>query len=157
MSNLRKQRQGDFFPTFFESFFDNELTPARGKSPALNIFESEESYGIELAAPGLAREDLQISIEDENVLVIRMSQSEAKSSEEAPVDEKAKVGQKASQPVRYLRREFYQQNFVRKISLSDDVNIEGITASMNNGVLSVDLPKIKPEEKVTANRIISID
>ena len=57
---------------------------------------------------------------------------------------------------KYLRREFSYSKFEQSLILPDDVKREEITASVNDGVLTIDLPRLKAEEKVPAIKQIEI-
>ncbi|WP_298391570.1 Hsp20/alpha crystallin family protein [Flavobacterium sp.] len=92
--------------------------------PAVNIKETDTSFGIELAAPGKNKEDFNIEI-DHNVLTIS---SEMKT-------EKEEVEGK------YTRKEFSYSSFRRAFTLPETVNTENINATYENGVLYVALPK----------------
>ena len=106
--------------------------------PAVNIKETDTSFGIELAAPGKTKEDFNIEI-DHNVLTI--------SSEEK--SEKEEVQGK------YTRREFNYSSFRRAFTLPETVNTDSINATYENGVLYVALPK-KEEALPKPKRLIEI-
>ena len=92
--------------------------------PAVNIKETDTSFGIELAAPGKKKEDFNIEI-DHNVLTI--------SSEEKT--------EKEETDGKYTRKEFSYSSFRRAFTLPETVNTESINATYENGVLYVALPK----------------
>lgn len=92
--------------------------------PAVNIKETDTSFGIELAAPGKTKEDFNIEI-DHNVLTIS---SEEKSEKEATQG-------------KYTRKEFNYSSFRRAFTLPETVNTDSINATYENGVLHVALPK----------------
>lgn len=106
--------------------------------PAVNVQEMPEGFALEVAAPGLSREDFQLSL-DKNVLTIAYEQHTHKEEE-------------ATQSPKYLRREFAQRSFKRAFTLPTSVDATGIDASYNDGILRIELPK-KPEE---APKVISI-
>ena len=107
-------------------------------NPAVNIAESDNDFSIELAAPGLNREDLKINVENR---VLEISAEKKTSSE----SNKGKV----------LRREFNYSSFRRAFSLPDSVDADKINASHKDGVLTVTLPK-REEAKVKPARNIDI-
>lgn len=129
----------DFFPSLSRFFDDFAPTVSRTSMPAVNIKETENSFQVELAAPGLDKADFQISI-DENVLKI--------SAEKQSKHEEEEEG-------RYSRREFSYQSFARSFTLPDTVDQEAIAANYKEGVLSIRLPK-RAEEEVKASRTIEI-
>lgn len=125
----------DLTPTFnsiFDSFFDSPIadffneTGFMRQIPAVNIKESDAEFVVELAAPGMKKEDFKISL-DKNVLTIS-SEKEAEHKEE-------KDG--------YVRREFSFNSFKRSFTLPEKVNLEGIKAGYENGVLTINIPKVE--------------
>ena len=106
--------------------------------PAVNIKETDTSFGIELAAPGKKKEDFNIEI-DHNVLTVS---SENKSEKEETEG-------------KYTRREFSYSSFRRAFTLPETVNTENINATYENGVLYVALPK-REEALPKPKRLIEI-
>lgn len=140
---LLTKRTQDFFPTLFNDLFDwNYWTTKIANAPQMNIIENDDEFKMELSVPGLAKEDLVINIDEDKNLVIEMIK-------------KNKVEEKDKNQ-RYLRREFTSSQFKEILALPDSVNLEGITAKVENGVLEVVLPKIKPEEKAKMSKCIEI-
>jgi HSP20 family protein len=115
-----------------EFFADDHNVKARKATPAVNIFENEGIFKLEIAAPGLAKEDFTINVEDK-ILTI---------SAEKKVDTETKEGEKT------LRREFSFSNFKRTFTLPENVNVADIKAVYENGVLNVHLPKVAAEKLV---------
>ncbi len=130
----------------FPSIIDELLKPdwlggiQNNSVPAVNIKETDDSFGIELAAPGKVKEDFNIEI-DHNVLTIS-------SEEKTEKEEKDNQG-------RYTRREFSYTSFRRAFTLPESVNTDSINASYENGVLHVTLPK-KVEALPKPKRLIEI-
>ena len=111
-------RSNSWIPSVFNDLFDTEFMPkANCTAPAINVKENDKAYTVELAAPGMKKE------EDKNT--------------------------------RYLRREFSYSKFEQTLILPDDVKKEEISAKVENGVLTVELPKLV-EEKVKLSRQIDI-
>ena len=136
---LPVRRNADsWLPDIFNDFFNNScMERANYTAPAINVIENEKEYEVELAAPGLAKEDFQIHIDGEGNLQIAME----KKNEQ-------KEGHKHG---RYLRREFSYEKYAQTLLLPDDVDQEKIEAKMENGVLNIHLPKrekVQQEEKV---------
>ena len=98
---------------------------------------------MEVAAPGMTKEDFNIQLRDENELVISMEKKQE--SKEEDKDNK-----------KYLRREFSYTKFEQALVLPEDVEKDKISASVNDGVLTIDLPKRTPEEKAKENKTIEI-
>lgn len=134
----------NWLPNAFNDFFDNEWMPkANATAPAINVIESDKDYKVEVAAPGLTKKDFNIHLTDNNELVISME----KRNESKQEDKENK---------RYLRREFSYSKFQQSLVLPDDVEREKINASVNDGVLTIDLPKRDPEDKQKAHKVIEI-
>ncbi len=69
----RKYNNQNWLPSIFNDFFDNEwLTRANATAPAINVIESDKDYKVEVAAPGMTKEDFNIHISENNELVISM-------------------------------------------------------------------------------------
>ena len=137
------RRNQDWLPSIFNGFFDNDwMTRSNATAPAINVFETEKAYEVELAAPGMKKENFNVHIDEDNNLVISMEKKDEN-------DENKKNG-------RYLRREFSYAKFQQTMILPDDVDREKIGAHVENGVLHIDLPKFTQEEKEKAKRVIDI-
>ena len=133
------RRNQNWLPSIFNDFFDNDwMVKANATAPAINVFETAKEYKVELAAPGMTKEDFNVHIDEENNLVISM-EKKTESKEENNKDEK-KEG-------RYLRREFSYTKFQQTMILPDDVDKEKIGAHVENGVLNITLPKFTEAEK----------
>jgi len=137
------RRNQNWLPGIFNDFFDNNwMAKANATAPAINVVESEKSYKVELAVPGMKKEDFTIQINEDNELVISMEKKEEKKEENAQS--------------RYLRREFSYSKFQQTLILPENVDKEKIDAKVEDGVLTVDLPKRLPEETKKATKVIEI-
>ena len=133
----------NWLPSIFNDFFDNDwIVKANATAPAINVFETEKEYKVELAAPGMTKEDFNVHIDEENNLVISM--------------EKKTENKEEKKEGRYLRREFSYSKFQQTMILPDDVDKEKISAQVENGVLNIDLPKFSEQEKEKAKRFIDV-
>ena len=142
MSALVKRNQ-NWLPSIFNDFFDNTwMERTNATAPAINVIENDNNYCVEVAAPGMTKDDFNIQIDDDDNLVITMEKKDEK-----------KEGQKNG---RYLRREFSYSKFQQAMILPDDVDRTKISAKVNNGVLEVELPKLPEEEKKAKVTIIEI-
>ena len=140
------RRTQNWLPSIFNDFFDNDwMVKANATAPAINVFETEKEYKVELAAPGMTKEDFNVHIDEDNNLVISME----KKSESENKDENKKEG-------RYLRREFSYSKFQQTMILPDDVDKEKISAHVENGVLNIELPKFTEEAKEKSKKVIDI-
>ena len=135
-------RTNSWIPSVFNDLFDTDFMPkANCTAPAINVKESDKAYMVELAAPGMRKEDFNVHINDEGNLVVKMENKQEKKEED--------------KNTRFLRREFSYSKFEQTLILPDDVKREDISARVENGVLTVELPKII-EEKVKVSRQIDI-
>lgn len=127
------RRTQSWLPSIFNDFFDNDwMVKANATAPAINVFETEKEYRVELAAPGMTKEDFNVRIDEDNYLVITM--------------EKKTENKEEKKEGRYLRREFSYSKFQQNMILPDNVDKEKISAVVENGVLNVLLPKLSEEE-----------
>ena len=152
MTPMRTQA---WLPSIFNDLFNDEWLsqrPRQGATPAVNIIENEKDYRIELAAPGMGREDLNVSIDEDNNLVIAFE----KHCGNDPKDGKCQKEEKNEKKDTYLRREFSYSSFRQSFLLPDDVDKEKIGASMKHGVLTVDLPKKDLTKEVPVTKQIEI-
>ena len=130
-------------PDIFNDFFDTAwMERPKATCPAINVLETADSYQLELAAPGMTKEHFDVHLDEEGDLVIRM---EKKADEK----EEARKGH-------YLRREFSYTQFQQTMLLPDDALRESIEAKVENGVLTVTIPKVKKVEVEKAKRKIEI-
>ena len=135
-------RTNSWIPTVFNDLFYNDLMPkANQTAPAINVKESDKAYTVELAAPGMKKEDFIVHIDDEGNLVVKLESKQDHKEED--------------KNTRYLRREFSYTKFEQTLILPDDVKKDAISAKVENGVLTVELPKVV-EEKVKLSRKIDI-
>jgi HSP20 family protein len=135
-------------PTMFDDFFTKDLFDWRTSNfsntgstlPAVNVKETADSYEVEMAAPGMNKEDFKIEL-DNNTLTIS---SETKSENEEKDGE------------RYARKEFSYQSFQRSFQLAKEVvDSDNIQARYENGVLKLSIPK-REEVKQKPSRLINI-
>lgn len=130
--------KNSWLPEVFNDFFyNNNMPKTNATAPAINVLENENEYIVELAAPGLRKEDFDISINNDGDLVIKMEKkNEVK-------DEKA----------HYLRREFAYSKYEQTLILPDDVNKDEVGARMSDGVLNITLPKLNKTVQKVARQI----
>lgn len=142
MMPTRKYYNQNWLPSIFNDFFDNNwMEKANATAPAINVVESDKDYKVEVAVPGMTKEDFNIHLGDENELVISMEK---------------KVENEDKENKKYLRREFSYTKFQQSLYLPDNVDKEKITANVANGVLTIELSKYSQEEKAKINRVIEI-
>lgn len=148
---VRKPTNQGWIPSIFNDFFDNNwVIRANATAPAINVIETEHEYKVEVAAPGMNKDDFNIHINENNDLVITMEKQNCKTEEEGKdTTEEKKEG-------RYLRREFSYTKFQQTLALPDDVEKDKINATVKDGVLTIELPKMTPEAKVRTTKTIDI-
>ncbi|MBL0098341.1 MAG: Hsp20/alpha crystallin family protein [Bacteroidetes bacterium] len=123
----------DLFNEFFSDYAGSDFR--KWNAPAVNISENETMYKLNLAVPGLKKEDFKIALE-ENTLVVS-------------AERKQESNEKTE---RYTRKEFSFSSFTRRFSLPENVDQAGIVANYEDGIMELQLPK-KAEEKPKAREI----
>ena len=127
----------------FDDFFDTSFMPRiNATAPAINVIENDKNYEVQLAAPGMSKDDFKVSLTDDGNLSIKM----ARKSDDKKEDKKS----------HYLRREFSYSNYQQVYVLPDDIEREKISAKVDNGVLVVTLPKMTKQEAKDSKRQIEI-
>lgn len=136
--------QQNWVPSIFDDFFDNDwMRKTNATAPAINVLESEDEYKVEVAAAGMNKNDFNIHIDQDGNLVIEM-------------EKKVESTDEKKEELHYLRREFSYSKFQQTLILPDDVNKEGISANVADGVLTIGLPRLKPEDQKKALRQIEV-
>ncbi|MGI6073594.1 MAG: Hsp20/alpha crystallin family protein [Fermentimonas sp.] len=136
------RRTNDWLPSVFNDFFGNEWMEHNTKSvPAINIQQNDNGFTVEVAAPGMTKDDCVVRLNEYNNLVISFEKKSEK-------EEESKKGA-------YLRREFSYSQFQRTMLLPDDVDKDNISAEVKDGVLTVQIPTFK-EKKEIKERLIEI-
>ncbi len=143
MVPMMRKNQG-WLPDIFNDFFDTEwMEKANATAPAINVVEHDNGYAVEVAAPGMTKDDFNVHLdEDGNISITMEKKSENK-------EENKKNGH-------YLRREFSYSKFQQTMVLPDNVDKDKISASVKDGVLTIDLPKLPKEEPVKRSKQIEI-
>ena len=141
---LIKQR-GSFpsMRSLLEDFWNNDTLledrfwNTRVNLPAVNIIEKDDKFLIEMAAPGLRKEDFKINIENGILQIDSESQRE--------IDEEKD---------NYTRKEFNYSSFSRSFTLPENASEENIAANYENGVLKLKLQKLKSETSHKKKQIL---
>ena len=129
-----------WMPEVFNDFFDTDfMSKASATAPAINVKETDKNYTVELAAPGMKKDDFEVNVDNDGNLHIKMESKNDKKDE--------------NKKEHYLRREFSYSKFEQTLLLPDDVDKDKIGAKVNDGVLTVDLPKVVKAEDKTARKI----
>ena len=128
------KRNDGWIPTVFDDFFNTDFMPrANSTAPAVNVKESEKAYTMELAAPGIKKEYCRVGINEEGNLTVAI---------ENKVEHKQE-----DKHHHYLRREFSYSNYEQAYTLPDDVERDKISAKVEDGILTVTMPRLAKEEK----------
>jgi len=129
-----------WFPTVFDEFLNSDvMNSVNSVAPSVNVKENEHAYVVELAAPGVKKEFCRVHIDEEHNLCVAIENKFEHKDED--------------KHSHYLRREFAYTNFEQKYTLPDNVDESGINAKVEDGILSIELPKIRREEGKTGRQI----
>lgn len=135
---MTTNRQKEFIPASLRVF--NELMNTQ---PAMvNISESKEDFQLEMYIPGVSKEQVSLTLDEKNNLIIEVHNNESEGNKEERV---------------YLQRQFSQKGIKQTFILSRKINKEKISARVENGILLITLPKISDEEKKKALRTIDVN
>jgi len=133
----------NWVPDIFNDFFDTAwMEHPKATCPAINVLETPEAYRLELAAPGMTKADFDIHLDEEADLVIKMEKKEKDSEQNKG---------------HFLRREFSYTKFQQTMLLPEDANREAIAAKVENGVLTVNIPKVKKIEPEKTRKQITVE
>ena len=140
------RRNQNWLPSIFNDFLGNDWLVERrnATAPAVNILENDDEYKVEVAAPGMTKEDFKVHLNEDNELIISMEKKN-----ESKEEGKEHKGT-------YLRREFSYTQFQQSLLLPDNIEREKISAKVENGVMTIDIPKKKVEELAAATRQIEV-
>lgn len=145
-------------PSIFGDFFDtNWMGRAKATAPAINVIEKKDEYKVQVAAPGMTKDDFRIHLDEAGDLVIvieKCCNCDDKDSKECKEKEKECCDEKEC---KYLRREFSYAKFEQTLVLPDDVDKSHIKAKVKHGVLHIKLPRKVEEEKPQVNQSIPIE
>ena len=134
----------NWFPTVFDDFFNNDWMPRmKATAPAVNVKEDAKAYTMELAVPGIKKEFCRVNINADGNLEVAI-ENKLEHKEE-------------NKKEHFLRREFSYSNYRQTYVLPDDIEKDHIAAKVDNGVLTITLPKFTKEEVKQIQRQINID
>ena len=137
---LPTTKRQNLLPNIFNDFFNDEWFPMRSmavNTPAINVKENDKAFLVEIAAPGMTKDDFRVHINDREQLVITV--------------EKKHENKEEDKSCKYLRREFNYLHFEQALQLPEHVDKTAIKAKACSGVLHIELPKLTtiPEKKPT--------
>lgn len=155
MTPMKRMYRQEWVPSIFNDFFDtNWMGRAKATAPAINVIEKKDEYKVQVAAPGMTKDDFHIHLDEAGDLVITMEKC-------CNCDEMEKAEKEAEccdeKECKYLRREFSYAKFEQTLVLPDDVDKAAIKAKVKHGVLHIKLPRKKDEEKPQLHQTIAIE
>lgn len=147
-NSLSKRHSNSWVPSIIDSFINDPFFAPMERnyqmrhisSPAVNIIGDDKKYELEIAAPGMSREDFKISIEKGDEIVISLEKKE----------------QKDNEGKNYIRHDFSYAAWKQIFTIPDDVEADAVTAEMTDGVLHVMLPKKEADRVTPESRLIEI-
>ena len=140
---LPVMNSNSWFPTLFDDFFNSEWMPKmKATAPAVNVKEDAKAYTMEVAVPGIKKEFCRVNINADGNLDIAIENK----MEHKEEDKKQ----------HYLRREFSYSNYQQTYVLPEDIVKDNIAAKVDNGVLTITMPKVTKDEVKKIQRQIDI-
>lgn len=139
---VRRNNDFDWLNNWFDDNFFNTPVMAQTTTtaPAVNVKEDNKQYVMEVAVPGLKKEQVNMSIDKDGYLTLSIENKNEQKDE--------------NKKEYYLRREFSYTSYRQSYALPDNVNADKIEANVADGVLKVVLPKVeKKEEKEDVKHI----
>lgn len=125
---LPSKKVQNWLPGVVNDFIgNNEWLAKLTGAPAMNIIESDKDYKVEVALPGVTKEEVKVQIDDNDMLVVNVT----KKKESTQKDAKTK----------YLRHEFSFSQFEQSVSIPENSNKDAIEAEQIDGVLTITIPK----------------
>lgn len=128
-----------------------ELFFKRDAAPQVNIIESDKKFKIEIAAPGMSKDDLKVELTSDNQLIVTLEKDTEKDDNKECKECDKEDGR------HYLRREFYYSSFRQIFNIPDSVDRDHITAKIKHGVLRIRMPKHEGNKPSHENRQIAIE
>ncbi len=140
---LTRRNNQNWMTNFFDDFFNNgEMMRLSSTAPAINVKEDEHNYKMEFSAPGIRKEFCRIHVNDEGHLVVNIENKMEHKDE--------------NKHEHYLRREFSYTNYEQTFALPETVDKQNIEACVDSGILTITLPKLKPQETTKVKQLIEV-
>ena len=140
---LPVMNSNSWFPTVFDDFFNSDWMPnMKATAPAVNVKEDAKAYTMEVAVPGIKKEFCRVNINADGNLDIAIENK----MEHKEEDKKQ----------HYLRREFSYSNYQQTYVLPDDIVKDNIAAKVDDGVLTITMPKVTKDDVKKIQRQIDI-
>ena len=162
---MKRMYRQDWVPSIFSDFFDtNWMGRTKATAPAINVIEKKDEYKVQVAAPGMTKDDFRIHLDEAGDLVISMEKcsncddKECKEPKGECKDKECKDSECCDEKeCKFLRREFSYAKFEQTLVLPDDVDKAHIKAKVKHGVLHIKLPRKVNEEKPQMQQNITIE
>eukprot|EP01156_Anaeramoeba_ignava_P015705 Anaeramoba_ignava/a614967_58.p1 GENE.a614967_58~~a614967_58.p1 ORF type:complete len:146 (+),score=24.34 a614967_58:39-476(+) len=122
----------DYFGGVFDSIFNDAYVTSHRTSVPVNISENDKTFTIEMAIPGFNKDNVSIEVE-KDVLNIQGKKDEKELGENE----------------KYTRKEFTYGEFKKSYTLPENIAVDKISATFNDGILTVSIPKTEPEKPVS--------
>ena len=129
---------GNMFPTIASDFGDDFFT--KGSYPKVNVINYEGCIEIDAAIPGMSKDDVDVEITD-GVLTIQGTSNQNRAVEDS----------------QYLKREIKRSSFRLSFTLGENLDSTGISARFDNGILTIVVPKVTPDDAKPVTRQIAIE
>jgi HSP20 family protein len=130
--NFRQDMESAFFSPLFGPFKDirlpSSLSSVETKIPLCDVIDKGDKYTITLEVPGINKENIELKATNEYIAISALDEEKNEQKEEG-----------------YVLRERFYKSFSRKIPFSEDIIASKIDATVENGILKIDLPKQKPK------------
>ena len=134
----------NWLPDFFNDFFEgNSLSKLNAASPPMNVFEDDQAYYLEVAAPGMCKDDFQVHISKDGNLVIEM-------------EKKCENKDGCKKDGKYLRKEFSYSKFHQTLILPENAEKDNVEANVKDGILHVRIPKLQTAKVEAEKRVIEV-
>lgn len=129
-----------YFNNVLDSLFTDTINNNYGlsKMPQVNISENEKAYFIELAAPGLDKQEFKIELKKDTLFI------SAEKNKETSTEQK-----------KFSRKEFDYLSFSRSFLMPEDINAEKISAEYTNGILQITIAKMEPAKEISQSITVS--
>lgn len=161
MTPMKRMYHQDWVPSIFSDFFDtNWMGRTKATAPAINVIEKKDEYKIQVAAPGMTKDDFRIHLDEAGDLVISMEKCcncDDKDKRECKEGESKDTEHCDEKECKFLRREFSYAKFEQTLILPEDVDKAHIKAKVKHGVLHIKLPRKATEEKPQMQQNIAIE
>ncbi len=140
---LTRRNNQNWMTNFFDDFFNNgDSLRLTSTAPAINVKEDEHNYKMEISAPGLKKEFCRVHIDNDGNLAVQMENKMEHKDE--------------NKHEHYIRREFSYSNYEQTFTLPENVDKPNIEAQVDNGILTITLPKLTLQEEAKIQQRIEV-